>query len=421
MAPNFPDVSERISHAYAQWQFHMMTSEISASNLFLHGDLDPAIRRACSMWDQFAEHLLDNSKPYSGADWYVTGDLNDNQIAPYVSLPAELANWSLYSRRSFAIPIELQAVFAAAEFPDVQWKDVLWPYNSFVLALEKPLRFVKLGGLAREYDAIMVHNHAGEGLVIRLLDKPKREGMSIKTTPTEIKKLRNMIADGELKEARRFVKRKQDRLSSLYKGEPGSTEGQFKFIGGRDAPVRIDPSDIYYCALQEKSERGYSGIGSFLDVIAHEAKGVVTWEETDPESRYNYEVMSVAAKIAISWMLYMESLPESKLQEKPFRQKRSMAGRVNDANSIITQPDRIFEIVGKASLGTSGCSKNVSSSPDPSKFVRPHWRRAHYRRPQGSAPDAEKTIRVPAVLVRPDLVPLYGLIAGTSTVMIAEK
>jgi hypothetical protein len=42
------------------------------------------------------------------------------------------------------------------------------------------------------------------------------------------------------------------------------------------------------------------------------------------------------------------------------------------------------------------------------------------RRPSGSLLTAEKTVRVPHVLVREDLVPLYGVVGGTTTVVIGK-
>ena len=59
-----------------------------------------------------------------------------------------------------------------------------------------------------------------------------------------------------------------------------------------------------------------------------------------------------------------------------------------------------------------------SEGPGTMRFVRPHWRRGYKRRPKGSAPTAEKTVKVPPVLVREDLVPIYGLVGGTTSIVV---
>ncbi len=115
-------------------------------------------------------------------------------------------------------------------------------------------------------------------------------------------------------------------------------------------------------------------------------------------------------------MLYLENLSSESLADVQASKckTRQISG---GAPAVITEPDRIFEVVGKGRISSNEVSDNKKSRSSVG-FVRPHWRRAHYKRAHGAPQNAPKTIRVPAVLVRADLVPLYGIVGGTSTVVI---
>lgn len=162
-----------------------------------------------------------------------------------------------------------------------------------------------------------------------------------------------------------------------------------------DERVEIEPENLI--AIEQRRNPG----------------GVVreTWDDLNDTSKSQYELTSVFLKVALGWMLYLETISSESTVWKPGQQSKNrlMGG---GAPSIITEPERICEIIGKGRINpyevTSEPSRRCSKG-----FVRPHWRRAHYRK---NSPK-----RIPPVLVRADLVPLYGIIGGTTTVMILKK
>ena len=418
MTSNYPDVSERLKHVFTQWQVIMMVSEVRAYIPRNMEMLTSEVLQACTQWDKFPEHVLDNTKEFRPLDWFAPGFLNGHLIEMYLSLPMELFHWNRSSRRVFAIPHELQIVFGAAEFPDMQWKDVLWPHDCFVLALESPLCFIDPNGAKQQFDTILIENAGGAGVSVRVFDKPQRDGESIQISSNEVRNFRKKIADWKYDDALEIAQRKQKRLASVYPVYPGSTYSMFQHLGGDESPVRIEPSDIYYSEQARKMQVGRIDVQDWIHQV-HQGQNVVPWEQVGAETRYGFEVLSVATRIAVSWMLYLESLPDSALQTKPYRKKRSILHKEGPAG-IITQPERFFEIVGRGSI-CEGTQLKEAGPRNSKGFVRPHWRRAHYKRPRGATPGAAKTVRVPAVLVRADLVPLYGIIGGTTTVMIPKK
>lgn len=418
MTSSYPDVSERLGHVFAQWQVIMMTSELM-SHLPGHSEgLTPQEVKACAQWDTFPDHVLDNTKEFSLSDWLVPGSLNGDTIGGYLSLPTELFHWNRSSRRVFSIPHELQVLFGAAEFPDMQWKDVLWPHDCFVLSLESPLCFFDPEGEEREYDTILILHSGDEGVVVRVFDKPEHDSEAIRIGPNVVRNFRKKVGRQQYEDADKIIKKKQRRLAGIYSVYPGAVHTVFKHLGGGESPVRIEPSDIYYSEEANRMQVGRTDLRNWVDQI-QQGERVTPWEQVDDDTRYGFEVLSVATKVAVSWMLYLESLPSSSIQAKPFRKERSTPRR-SGAAGIITQPERLFEIIGRGSI-CAGRKADEEGPRNTKGFVRPHWRRAHYKRPRGAPPGAAKTVRVPAVLVRPDLVPLYGIIGGTTTVMIPEK
>lgn len=414
MTSNYPDVSERLANTLAMWQVLHFEHELEVLALFAQGLVSDEDVRAAEQHTKFADKILDGSyeilsieewQPNQKIAYLMPEDMRPcgaEKLRNYQAFPYELLRWNRTSRRVFHLPHSLEAMLAAAELPDMRWSDVLWPFESFIISLEKPLIMAHpADGIDQRLDAVMVtRSQRTDGtpqVLFRWLHVPAKPGKRYGFTGLEIAEFRK-LKKKKPRAAVKLMARKARELNRDYTHQQGSYNAVLR-IGGANDAIIVEPETLR--TAHGGVPDGYGGV------------------YTDESTRSYYEGLSVTIRIVVGWMLYLETLSEKSIAWRvptPTGPRMTVGG----APAIITEPDHICDIVGKGRIDPS----EVTSEPNrrcSKGYVRPHWRRAHYKRPRGSAPDAPKTVRVPPVLVRADLVPLYGIIGGTRTVIIAEE
>jgi len=428
MTSNEPNVTERLQHALAQWQSLYFLYETLMALESKTKPLDPDYLRWSKNAHRLPEVILDNSvEMLDPRHWFplesMVGPLSTtsedagsdvlSSLRRYMSFPSELFMWNRMSRRVFHLPPGLQALLASASFPEIPWSDVLWPHDSFIITVEKPLVMIGDYGERDEYDTILVtklpHELDGGHISVRLLDKPSRDGVKVGYTSDEVKKIKSSLMKEDYRKAIHVAKRKSSQLDKIYNRMNGSTSCALE--------IRLRGSSMIALEAEEIFHLEFSGIhtpGTFI------GEAVPEWNTLPRIEQARYEVMSVACRIAIGWALYLESLstkPGSLERSPPQKQKKQ--NRVGGAIAVITEPEEICRIVGRGRFDPSeyGVTKEACNGQG---FIRPHWRRAHWRRPRGSPSNAPKTVKIPALLIRADLVPLYGIIGGTKTIVMEE-
>jgi len=423
-----PNVTERLQHALAQWQSLYFLYETLMELESKTKPVDPDYLKWSKNAHRLPEVILDNSvEILDPRHWFplesMAGPLSKNpedagsdvlsSLRRYMSFPSELFMWNRMSRRVFHLPPGLQALLASASFPEIPWSDVLWPHDSFIITVEKPLVMIGDNGERDEYDTILVtklpHELDGGHVSVRLLDKPSRDGVKVGYTTDDVMRIKTALKKGDYRRAVHTARRKSAQLDKIYNRMNGSTSCALE--------IRLRGSSMIALEAEEIFDLEFSGLhtpGTFI------GEAVPEWDTLPRIEQARYEVMSVACRIAIGWALYLESLaakPGSLEWSPPQKQKKQ--NRMGGATAVITQPDEICHIAGRGRIDPAeyGVSKDSCNNQG---FIRPHWRRAHWRRPRGSPPNAPKTIKIPALLVRADLVPLYGIIGGTKTIVMEE-
>jgi len=408
MTSNIPDVSERLSHAFANWQMYYFGHELEVARSVAEGKATNQDRITAQAGSRLARTILDNSiKELQPDDWKPRKELLDEEdlcgkqiLGYYEAFPLELFTWNRKSRRAFHLPISLEAMLAAATFPEMEWEDVLWPHDSFVISLEKPIKVLHPRGVSQSFDTMMVsrleNEDGGHSIHLRWFQVPPKKGMRQGYSLKDAQRHRELLKKNDLMRTLKLWSKIGKEMQRRAPYIPGS---QFAVVG-------IGPTG--YQNVETDPAKLYKKLGD----------AAVAWENQDHSTISYFECLSVSLRIAVGWMMYLETLSSDSIQthRDPKQKTRMNAG---GAPGIITEPDGICEIIGKGRIDPS------ETTQEPGKrcgkgFVRPHWRRAHYKRPTGSSPGAPRTLRIPPVLVRADLVPLYGIISGTNTIVISE-
>lgn len=408
-----PDVSERLAHTFATWQMYYFGHELEVVHQHSQGRADQKDIVASQRGTLLADTILNNSvTSLAIEEWQpnqkfrsASGDTPNfaKQLDVYRSFPYELFQWNRQSRRVFHLPHSLEAMLAAAEFPDMKWNDVLWPFDSFIITVEKPIVVRHPIDLVDQpFDTVMVTRTAkSDGTAVvrfRWLHLPPTSGKRLGFTLSEMREFRSLLKK-KPQAAARFWNRKYKEIYKFSPFQLGSQHAELDIGEGRFEDIIVEPEELHV------------KLGGMKDSYGN--------RYYDESTRSFFEGLSVTIRIVVGWMLYLETLSNDSMQWRTpsVRAQRMIAG---GAPAIITEPDHICDIVGKGRIHPS----EVTSEPNrrcSKGFVRPHWRRAHYKRPRGSTPDAPKSVRIPPVLVRADLVPLYGIIGGTRTVVIPEE
>lgn len=408
--------SERLYEMLNWWKSLCYAREIGSIIMSPHLVESPSMK-FFERWREYDRLVLDNSVPHLRfEDWDELTEFLPQKariLSTFIfrSFPFQLFEWNRKSRRVYHIPIGLQYLLMQGRYDRLSWGDVVWPYDAFVLTLERPLEYELNDGSWETFDTILAakipaKDNAHE-FCIRLLRKPKGITSGILPERVIVRVLRLSIAHQD------------DRaLSSLMKGlgrvalDGGTAQGRFSrtcfsslkdkegYIDHSSDTIRIEPKDIF-----DK----YTDSGNLIDIS--DAKSFGKWERLS-------ELYSIATRIVVGWALYMDSMvaanPLQNMYVPPSRPMRGIAG-------IITNPQSICTVLVKAKLDPARYVETPEREVSSSTFKRPHWRRAHLRRERGAPTSAPKTIRIPPTLIRKDLVPIFGLISGTVTEILDDE
>lgn len=308
--------------------------------------------------------------------------------------PLEFFEWSRMSRRVFSIPQEEQYLFEIATMPDIRWRDVTWPFASYMIELATPILLV-------ESDTEYWCSHV---LVSRLGAKEDDKQHAIR-----IRLLTN-------RGARPFYTHKQRKtvLAALKDDDEVRVMQvmQSSFAGLLDDNLMQGTLEFYLFDTRSDSP----------DSLVHlEDESLARRLQTPHASDFNrflvemgpgaQEGLMRVTRIVVGFCLWLDSLgPSPRLMWQRRKPGRTYAG----APGIITQEINICKIIGRGVIDPARYSASAKKLKGQG-FVRPHWRRQHWKRPAYTPPEHPKTIRVPAKLINEDLVPYFGILAGSIT------
>jgi hypothetical protein len=391
--------SDRLQEVLRYWQDLCWTYErsLQSINVDISNPMVPAHVRN---WRTLEHQIFDNNiSELRASDWLMDREMCSiiKNLATLNMFPFQFFNWSRKSRRVYHLPGDLHRLFAVATYPKIKWEDVLLPFESFMITLEEPFRVEDEPDVWCEYDAILV-SRLPEGLFsVRLMRQPHVNNEEQRYPEKTKRRVDLLLKRGDKKRANQLINRTTEKWMHTIRSSPGwraaaiPTEPQKR--------VLLEPLDLATSVYVRDFSELEGGVESNL---------------------WRLEPLSWALKIAVGWCLYLRSMSAKELSWEEVPQRPHKAGH-RGLTGVITETDHICTILGYGKMdpsryGLTEASNKVGSS----FFVRPHWRRAHDRRPPGSPPTAPKSVTLPPLLIRKDLVPLFGIIGGTKTEVLPE-
>lgn len=355
-------------------------------------------------WKKFEQTVFDNTTHMlKDSEWGSSRRMREEfwAFGSMYRFPFEFFEWSRKSRRAFHLPSGLWQVFVEATYPEIRWSDVLLPFESFIITLDGGIQInMDDGGLSFIYDTILVaRTGVGSGVSIRLIRAPLAPKENRRLSEDVKHRFETLHKRGDQKKTLAFLEKKYQEWNDaiIY---PPALESVVFFKDKVDSKSRValEPSDI-------------------VDGLeAYEQAGFPSREEAEEVCA----ALSDAAKIVVGWCLYLRTLTASSMSWKSLERRKIKRG-TRGVTGIITQPEHLCTILGEARLDPVAYGLSEPRSQNSGFFKRPHWRRAHFARPRGSAPTAVKSVEVPPLLIRKDLVPLFGIIGGTKTEVLPDE
>lgn len=301
-----------------------------------------------------------------------------------LSIPTEIASWSVQSRRIYSPSLDLQALLNAMSLKDLTWADISWPFGSFAITLESPIK----DRHGNDFDCILVNRYVGpdpqgeeqEVTQIRLLGPSIEKSLVSDFDRAQINKSRKQMKWHDLEKQLKAAETKLGRAATAI----------FSLNGKKIGNSLVSDSAL---DLMFKSHGQQCGCGG-----THE-----DWDQ--------------AIHIVVGLCMYLRSLPADSPHRTPWRNPTVAEGATN--KSIIGTAEvcavqskhRLSDEERKVFLGHRRGTTGAQMSA--------HFREGHWRRPpgKGNNPTAEKTVEVLPTIVRRDRLGPGETVPGMEKVM----
>ncbi len=345
-------------------------------------------------WRKLRSGLLDSkNNVFTSSDWKIhlrKGSLiADDYLHALAPFPLELHRWMHTSRRIFAIDPALQSFLLKENYSKQTWQNILFPFPAFVIELEKPIAESDKNDphSVYELDTILVSWFAPTGesegfFRVRTFRKKthNRKGALLQSERAEYDKYlarNNSVRLGRL--TRQITRQKSSRDY-----DQGVYQTGFTIPAGEDSYVEIEPVDLLRLS-----------------------------DNSDERVTEDYSIYSMASKLAVGLSLYLAHMSAKSESVEWSPTGNTRPGPLN----IITDGAYICRVVGKSvfdpTIFCPGPIERLHSGYE----MPPHHRRAHLRRPRGSSPNAQKTVRVEATFIHKDRMPPHAVAGGARTVV----
>jgi hypothetical protein len=375
MPQYFAEPIDRLIQHYETYQHYL---ELIASYWVLTDDprqvgplWQTVLNGPAKHWKDYRKHLTRIHQDGFDYDKFV-GKVWDD--APSETFPrqrllaSQVASWMKSSRRIYRVPEDLELLLAATSLNDVNWENVRWPFDSFLITLEVP---IILGG--NEIDSILVCYELGE--------KSVSNATYILAVPRNMKKMDAV-----------FIGDQSERISRalLNKDYDYASQKLNAILTNR---LRSESPEMLIL-----SKEAFRGDG----LAAHFENEV--WEDVG---------MQKILRIVFGMLLYLQSLPAS--ITAPSGWKRSEAVKEPGHPKKITLASEVCNIASVYKLNLQEKAVFRNGLRGAHLEVSVHYREGHWRRPpgKGSDPNFPKTVWVRPTIVRFDKLEDGGLPGGS--------
>ena len=294
---------------------------------------------------------------------------------PYALAPYEILSWTCSSRRVFQLSPEMQQAFESISVADIPINEVVFPFDSFVVTLP-----TRIWADDQWVNHLLISKPFNTGHRFQGIDG-SNQVRSVRFLSGNIPNY-NPIRSDLRREAEAALK--ADNANRLRKF--------LEAVGTKKIRTANHYTSGFYIFSDDKD---------WTLVELCKGQGL-------PEGKE--QMMQVVFNLCI----YLEALPEP--EEQPHRdQTWERTPRLNRISRLITDETEVCTVSGIHTLHSLG--EHKSARKGLYEITEPHWRRGHKRRlpGEGHIPEAVRSVKVKPTLVRPDLLPAYGLPAGAVT------
>lgn len=416
MISSEPDIAERLAHTYECWFLHHLVYLARLSTLAnrVKPRYDGLVRQT-EVLTRLPDLILDQARQdFTRQDVglhhlmrpVLTGEQSREGVPqgmPDVGMlfgrlgtfPIELFKWNRQSRRVYHLPGSLATMLETASLADVPWSDLVWPFDSFLLTFSAPFSV----GPEELFDTVLVtllpsDTPGKKMLCLRMIQRPRKDGVRIGLTKTEMQTFHQHMERGRFDQASKLTRGPYKTLCELYPTVQGTATFILDVDVTGDDTIDLRPETLHAHEYRHKDELA----GKSFDRL------------NDRELARLANTSSFL-HIVLGWVLYLETLSGVAGEWKPSAKKTSkfLSG---GATGVLTDPESIFRVEYKTRLDPL-CAAESKSTRNNKGWRKPHWRKGYKKRPWGTPPGTPKTIKVPPVLVRADLIPIHGLPAGS--------
>ena len=292
----------------------------------------------------------------------------------FEEFPFQLASWIASSRRVFTLSEELVNRFVSADYSNYKWSDLLWPFDSFLISLEKPLSFTTETGTT-ELSAAMVTSISR---ISEAYPRAEPDGLEMGYFFTSTNGVEHPIEILSRSEQRQLNDHVVNRRWAKVEKRLERAENLLRL--GKEG-MRRQPSGCIGPSVFKKGDLIVEG--------------------------------SLTAKLIAGLCLYLEALPVGTTdaynwhRSVPIKAQRELRKVITDGEQICQVND--FNIISPETISLFPETLRAG----PAHTVTPHWRRGHFRRArgQGRNPNAPRTIEVKPTLIHKDQLP-EGVLPG---------
>jgi hypothetical protein len=360
-------------------QFEKRYNPEASPSLFDHTLPWQSLRSDLLKLDPTAIH-----EKYSAAPW------THEVLGGIVGVPHELSDWTQHSRRVFYTTHEIQTLLALTSFERITWGDIPWPFSSFVVLLEDPIKGT-IKNWNANIDTILVSRYEtpddGTVIVFRFLG----DNLDRKKPLTWLDR---------------------DQLEKAFK------KGANRFADLRNGLLRRNEAKVatsFVSMFWQASLRNEFVMDTFSGPMGR-VKGEHDREmqamSDDDKDEYR-PVLDAAFRVVMGLCLYLTTLPTKSVHRSewvappPLQDSRTGKFALSNGAEICT-----VSSIHKLSAEEQGVAELAKRS-----FVEmaAHWRRGYWRRKpgEGNDPNALKVVLVRPTLVRKDRLQPGEVPAGT--------
>lgn len=368
-----------LENALRSWESFRLIKEYGRRRSGYLGKSEP-ISPDVLHWRELRPHLL--HVPHRGFDH--AKFCSDDPV--FGHLPIQLASWIASSRRVFHVTEELMLRFAAADYSNYCWSDLLWPFDSFAISFDGMLGNLRPD--CTEYGNFML-----------------------------ITSMRTLCPDYPYGEPEGFE------IALFVDGQGPRTQFSGKLELGADylrRPETLLAAKDHLWLDENVQKRRWSYLERHAGEIADsfhsrcDLNGLPPGYDIPTPFRKDERINSASPikKVIAGLCLYLEALPPG-VGETSWGTPTSIKAP-RGVRKIITEETKVCEVMDFHTISP----ETMTLFPEtlrkgPAYTVTPHWRRAHYRRApgQGKNPDAPRTIQVKSALVHKDQLP-EGAVPG---------